>query len=165
MFELKPLTKEGVPKALEKAMRYRLLNEPESAESICRDVLACDPDHQDALVVLILALSDQLPVRIARPFQQAKALLPKIRDAYRRAYYAGVLYERRAKAHLKKGMGAADVAYDWFRRAMKSYEEAEAIRPAGNDEAILRWNTCARIINQTPGLEPAGDERFVPLLE
>ena len=38
-----------MPAALEKALRYRLLNEPVEAESICRDVLEVDPDNQAAL--------------------------------------------------------------------------------------------------------------------
>ena len=42
MFELKPLSREAIPAALEKAMRYRLLNEPGAAESICHDVLRTD---------------------------------------------------------------------------------------------------------------------------
>lgn len=29
---------------------------------------------------------------------------------------------------------------------MDHYEKAESIRPAGNDDALLRWNACARII-------------------
>jgi hypothetical protein len=35
-----------------------------------------------------------------------------------------------------------------FRQAMDCFEKAEAIRPAGNDDAILRWNGCARIIQR-----------------
>jgi hypothetical protein len=29
---------------------------------------------------------------------------------------------------------------------MSWYETAEAMRPPGNDDARLRWNTCARLI-------------------
>src|SRR5579864_3525344 len=57
--ELKTLSLEAVPRALAKAERYRLLNEPGEAESICRDALDADPDNQDALVMLLLALTDQ----------------------------------------------------------------------------------------------------------
>ena len=46
MFELKPLNKDAIPAALDKAMRYRLLNEPGAAESICLDVLRIDPENQ-----------------------------------------------------------------------------------------------------------------------
>jgi len=39
MFDLKPLSKNAIPAALAKAERYRLLNEPMQAASICEDVL------------------------------------------------------------------------------------------------------------------------------
>jgi hypothetical protein len=29
---------------------------------------------------------------------------------------------------------------------MSWFEKAEALRPARNDDALLHWNTCARII-------------------
>jgi len=50
MAELKRLHKDAIPAALEKAERYRLLNEPGEAESICLDILAVDPDNQRALI-------------------------------------------------------------------------------------------------------------------
>ena len=59
MFELKRLSEEAIPAALEKALRYRLLNEPAEAESICHDVLRIDPENQEALVLLLLALTDR----------------------------------------------------------------------------------------------------------
>ena len=59
MFDLKPLNPDAIPKALQKAERYRLLNEPEEAESICLDILAIEPDNQQALVMLLLAQTDQ----------------------------------------------------------------------------------------------------------
>ena len=58
MFELKHLSAAAIPRALEKAERYRLLNEPWEAESICLDVLSVEPQNQQALVMLILALTD-----------------------------------------------------------------------------------------------------------
>ena len=61
MFELKPISHESVAGALAKAERYRLLNEPGEAESICRDILEIEPGNQQALISLILALTDQIP--------------------------------------------------------------------------------------------------------
>lgn len=166
MFEIKPLAAEAIPSALEKAVRYRLLGEPEAAESICRDVLRRDPDRQDALVTLVLALSDQLKGKVAGPFERARELLPRLEDEYQRAYYTGILYERRAMAHLRgAGMGSAEMAYDWFRQAMEAYERAETLAAPDNPDAVLRWNTCARIINRTSSLEPQPEDRFIPLLE
>ena len=57
MFELKPIHQDAIPQALEKAHFYRLLNEPGAAESICLDILEIDPDNQQALVTLLVALT------------------------------------------------------------------------------------------------------------
>jgi len=166
MFELKPLSREAVPAALEKAYRYRLLNEPLEAESICRDILEVDPDNQEATVTLLLALSDQLEERQNPCFEQAREILSRIQDEYSRTYHHGILCERRAKAHHQRGgHHAGHMAYDWFRQAMDHFEKAAGIRPAGNDDAILRWNTCARILMTTPGLAPEPEEAFRTWLE
>ncbi len=147
MFDLKPLSAEAIPAALEKAMRYRLLNEPGEAESICHDVLCIDPENQQALVILLLALTDRFGKGYAVGVVQAREILPQLRDAYERTYYAGIICERRAKARLQMGSpGSGHEAYHFLREAMNWYEKAEAIRPPGNDDALLRWNACARII-------------------
>src|SRR5881628_2858648 len=98
MFSLKPLSKDAIPAALEKAMRYRLLNEPTEAESICQDVLSVAPDHQQALTTLLLAITDRFDRGYAAGAAQAEAILTKLREPYDRAYYAGIIAERRAKA-------------------------------------------------------------------
>jgi hypothetical protein len=156
MFELKRITREAIPAALDKAERYRLLNEPEEAESICLDILAVDPDNQAALVMLLLALTDQFRGGRAECFTEARAVLPRLGGEYERLYYAGIIWERRATARLDQGgAGGAHVAAPWMRKAMDYYQQAEAIRPAGNDDAILRWNTCARLcLRHRLGAEP-----------
>ena len=147
MFELKPLSRDGVPAALEKAMRYRLLNEPGEAESICHDVLRIDSENQEALVILLLAITDRFGKGYAMGALQAQELLPRIRDPYERAYYGGIIFERRAKALLAQGgPGCGYEAYGYLREAMTCFEKAEAIRPPGNDDPLLRWNACARNI-------------------
>lgn len=81
----------------------------------------------------------------------------KLKDEYQRAYYTGIVYERRAKATLAKG---GLQAYELFVQAMEWFERAESMSSAGNEEAILRWNGCARIINQNklqPHVMSAGD--------
>ena len=75
MFELKPLSREAVPAALEKAMRYRLLNEPGEAESICHDVLHVDPGNQQAIVTLLLALTDRFGKSYAIGVTQTQEVL------------------------------------------------------------------------------------------
>ncbi len=166
MFELKRLSPQAVPAALEKAHRYRLLNEPSDAESICRDVLAVEPDNQEALVALTLSLSDQLEERMAAAYDQARATLALLQDEYKRRYYAGILCERRAKAQMKRGgPRSGHTVHDWFRQAMDHYEGAAAIRPPANDDALLRWNACARVLDGHPELAPETEEAFRPWLE
>ncbi|HUL75615.1 MAG TPA: hypothetical protein VLT86_21050 [Vicinamibacterales bacterium] len=155
---LKPLSKDAIPGALAKAERYRLLNEPGQAESICLDVLAVDPDHQPARVMLILALTDQFGEHPAAALQRARDILPHLHDAYERAYYAGLICERRARAQLAKGgHGSSQAAHEWLKDALQHYAEAETRRPSGNDDAILRWNACVRLLEQHPGAASADD--------
>ncbi|HEX6126882.1 MAG TPA: hypothetical protein VFZ23_16025 [Pyrinomonadaceae bacterium] len=145
MFELKPLHHEAVGSALEKANRYRLLNEPAAAESIYLDILAIEPNNQEAIVGVVLAMSDRLSKDYAVGEGRIQDFLTRIEGEYERTYYTGIVYERRAKAMLEKG---GIHAYELFEQAMEWFEKAEAIRPAGNDDPILRWNGCARIIRQ-----------------
>ncbi|CAN5265142.1 hypothetical protein BH20ACI2_BH20ACI2_27850 [soil metagenome] len=150
MFQLKPLSPEAVPAALEKANRYRLLNEPGAAESIYLDILAIEPENQEALINIVLAMSDRLAKDYAIGDSRITEYLNRIGGNYERAYYSGIMYERRAKAVLAKG-GVG--AYELFTQAMDCFETAEGMRPSGNDDAILRWNGCARIIRRN-NLEP-----------
>jgi hypothetical protein len=162
-YDLKRISREGIPAALQKAERYRIISDPSSAESICLDVLEVDPQSQEALVTLILAITDQFGEGPAEGVRRIKELLPRLGDEYRRSYYAGIVAERCAKAHLRRGaMGSGELAYHWFREAMDWYEKAEARRPAGNDEAILRWNTCARILMRDESLRPRVEDSVAP---
>jgi hypothetical protein len=164
-YRLKPLHRDAIPAALEKVERYRLLNEPMAAESICLDVLAVDPDNQQALVALLLARTDQFDRRGA-PLEQAQEILLRLKDEYARVYYEGILCERYAKAELSRDApGSGFSAHEWFQRALACYERAEAIRPPGNDSAILRWNTCVRILMRHPHVKPRPVDRFEPMLE
>ena len=163
MFELKALSKEGVDAALEKAMRYRLLNEPWEAGSICRDILQADPENQDARIVLLLSLTDLLRTGDAKALNWAREVVVGLSGEYERAYYSGIICERRAKAILARGSpGSGPVTYDWLRQAMEWYEKAEDLRPSGYDDAVLRWNTCARMIMEDESLRPEED-RSVPV--
>ncbi|MGA8179120.1 MAG: hypothetical protein WB792_03625 [Desulfobacterales bacterium] len=153
--KLKSLSKQAIPAALDKARQYRLLKEPLEAESICLDILEAEPDNQQALTIMLLALTDQFETKLNPAFSDAKELLNRVCDGYCKSYYAGIIYERRAKAHLTRGGPGSDaLAYHWFREAMEAYEEALKSRPAGNEEAILRFNTCARILMKHSELKP-----------
>jgi hypothetical protein len=164
VFEPKRLSPEAIPRALEKAERYRLLNEPAQAESICQDILALEPDNQAALVMWLLALTDQFEHGLA--VKEAREILPRLADPYERAYYEGLVCERQAKARLEHGgPGSGFAAYEWLRDAMGWYEKAEELRPPGNDDAMLRWNTCARMLDRNPHLAPSPRESLEPELE
>ena len=165
MFDLKPLSPSAVPAALAKAERYRLLNEPTQAASICEDVLRVDPDNAAARVALILALSDELDgPEPGAALARARTLVAELPGEYERAYYSGILLERRALAQVAQGAaGSGFLAYDGLREAMDWFEKAEALRPPDNDDAILRWNTCARVLMQNPHLRPRAEERDLPI--
>ena len=164
-FELKKLHRDALPGALKKAEHYRLLNEPLQAESICRDILEVEPDNKQALITLVLALTDQFSHDVIARAEEAKHFLARLPDEYDRNYYTGLVCERRATAYLERGShGSRQLAYDWFRQAMSWFEKAERTRPAGNDDSLLRWNTCARLIMKQR-LEPADEPGYEPALE
>jgi hypothetical protein len=157
--ELKRLHPEAVPAALEKARHYRLLNEPMEAESICLDVLEVDPGNEKALVLLVLAATDRFDDGqevLARALPQARAALGRLRSDYDRAYFGGIVLERQAKARLKLGgMGTGEVAHELLQQAMASFESAAALAEAGNDDALLRYNTCVRLLASRPDVKAA----------
>jgi hypothetical protein len=103
MHRLKRISEHAVPRALDKAERYRLLNEPAESESICLDVLEVDPGNERALVTLILALSDQFPGKLITSYPRARELVERLPTEYARAYYGALLCERRARAHRGRG--------------------------------------------------------------
>jgi len=163
-FELKMLSAEALPRALEKYERYRLLNAPGEAESMCLDVLAVDTDNQEALVTLLLALTEQFGDGRAT-VSEAHRVIDRIHDPYAKAYYTGIVHERRAKAQLRHNTpGAGARAYGSLREAMGWFERAESLRQPGNDDAVLRWNACARLLMGDHHLVPPIDERAEPRL-
>jgi hypothetical protein len=149
-FKLKKLSSEGVVAAIAKAEKYRLLNDPTMAESICHDILAIDPENEETKVILLLSLTDQFGMnRASQATKKAKDLVEGFKDEFLRIYYTGLINERLGTATLNSSaMGKEHNAYEWYIDAMALYEEAEALQPLGDNDAILRWNTCARIIMQ-----------------
>src|SRR5687767_5303717 len=165
-FQLKPLTHAGIAGAIDKAKQYRLLSEPGTAESICRDILLVEPGHKEGLVLLVLTLTDMFTRGIAGRYEEAWQLAQSLPDPYERAYFTGIVYERRAKAHLRSNAPHGGlIAYDWLRRAMLAFEEAERLRPPGDDQAILRWNGCVRLLRAHSELRPAVKDTGVPPLQ
>jgi hypothetical protein len=164
MENFKSISREAIPVALEKAERYRLLNEPAEAESICLDVLAVDAENQQALVMLLLALTDQFRSGPEDCFSQARSILSRLHGEYEQLYYRGIIFERRGHAvAVQAGPGSSTAAYHWLRQAMNCYDEAERLRPPGNDDAILRWNSCIRLCEHFH-LHPEPEELGEPVL-
>lgn len=156
-FELKSISVQSIPEALAKVERYRLLNEPALAESICLDILSVVPDHQQALISLLLARTDQFDLQV--PAKSAQDVLSRIHGDYEQAYYAGIIWERVGHARIRLGgRGDGASAYHALREAMTHYEQAMNFASPGNDDAILRWNTCARVIMQSPEVRPLPEE-------
>ena len=149
MPKLKSISPAAVPAALEKALRYRLLNEPLEAESICLDILRVDPDNEQAIVTLLLARTDLFNDEYTAALERAKAVLPRFQNAYDRTYYEGVVYERWAKAQSARKV-PGHVVQGWYLHAMHCFERAESLAPPENPDAILRWNTCARLLESHP---------------
>src|SRR5262249_57902294 len=108
-YAIKRIHPAGMEAGLGKAARYRERNQPAEAESICRDVLAVDPDQPLALRILGLALSDQFGPSTGTRFAEAQQVFARLRDPYERAFYGGLPYERHAKAPLPARIPVASV--------------------------------------------------------
>ncbi|MHC4428668.1 MAG: hypothetical protein ACYS0D_08700 [Planctomycetota bacterium] len=156
--DLKSISRAAIPRALAKAEKYRLLNQPRNAESICRDVLEADPDNKDALIKLLLTLTDQFGKNLGVTVNRAQEVVPRIADAYGRDYYSGVICERWAQCLHEQGAPGYAV-YDWLRQALDHYEQAGAARPPDNDEALLRWNAVVRILQRNESIRPKSQDQ------
>ena len=154
--KLKSISQAGIGAAIAKAERYRYLNEPEEAESICRDILAVDPAHQLAQRILGLAITDQFTGGTKDRLNEAAGIFSNLEEPYAQSYYTGILHERHAKAQMRAGRPPQAVAAE-LEEAMRKFERAEQLRPAGNDEAILRWNRCLRLLESIPQPQPADE--------
>jgi tetratricopeptide (TPR) repeat protein len=149
--QFKTISRNAVEEALSKVQHYRYLNQAEEAESICRDILAVDPENQMAWRQLGLAITDQFTGAASDRHREAEECFEKLTSEYERWYYLGILYERRAKAQIRAGQLAHSLITS-FQNALHCFEEAEKVRPQGNDDALLRWNRCLRLMKGLPEL-------------
>lgn len=164
-FVLKKLERSAVESAMSKAEHYRLLNQPRLAESICLDVLEVDPGNQKASIVLLLSLTDQFGTSTPMVVNRAQDIAAKLSDEYNRLYYTGIIHERQGNVALSSGVHGSDYdAYEWYLEAMEFFEKAHALQPAGNNDPILRWNTCVRTIQQF-NLQARPADSHHPILE
>ena len=142
---LKTISLDGVAAANAKAERYRFLNQPHEAESICLDVLAADPENQLALRNLGMAITDQFTGKPSDRYAEAERVLERLQDPYERLYYSGIMHERRAKTQLHAGQ-MPHALLVIFEQALHSFEQAQTVSPPANDDAILHWNSCVRVL-------------------
>lgn len=158
MFEIKKISKDSIPSAMSRAEHYRLLNEPRQAESICRDILSVDPGHQDAILNLILSLTDQFGINANVSNSETKELCTRLDSEYKQNYYRGLVEERLGRAALRRATPRVKhIAYELYVKAMNYYELAEKCHPEDNEESVLRWNACVRAIQEFK-LEPSPNE-------
>lgn len=143
--KLKPISIAGIAEAISKTEVYRYLNEPGEAESICKDILAIEPANQAALRLLGLAITDQFTGEMSDRYAEAELVFRGLTSEYERVYHLGILQERKGKAQLHAGRPPHTVL-PIFEEAMRLFAEAEKNRPADNDDAILRWNRCVRLL-------------------
>ena len=106
-------------------------------------------------MTLLLALTDQFHAGSTTAVKGAEEVLATVEAGYPRVYYGGIVRERWGLALLKAGDPGRQ-AYAWLDDAMRCYEQAEKLATGGNDDAILRWNSCARIIERE-GLRAAAE--------
>jgi tetratricopeptide (TPR) repeat protein len=151
-YSLKRLSRANLEAAITKASHYRDLNQPEEAESICRDVLDVDPQNQPAWKILGLAITDRFTTGQVGLLEEAVEAFERLADAYERVYHVGVAWERAAKAHLERN--EAHSAVTSFEHALRLFEQAEGMRPDSPDP-ILRWNRCVRLLSNHPSLRAA----------
>jgi len=154
--KLKTISKSGIAEAVAKAELYRYLNEPEEAESICRDILAADPHHMLGTRMLGLAITDQFIGEGDDRYEEARRIFQSLADPYERFYYTGLLHERRAKTQLRAGR-SPHTLMPLLEEALRCFAEAEKVHPPGNDDAILRWNRCVRLLQSRPDFEWEAD--------
>jgi hypothetical protein len=151
--QLMLISREAIPGALAKAERYRFLNQPWQAESICRDVLSIESNNEVALILLILCLTDQFDKGISAG--EAMRIVERLPDEYQRTYYSGIIHERQAIAMFGQDCGyrSRRRGYTLFQNAMELYRQAQATRPSDNDDSVLRWNACVRFLERNWGLQ------------
>jgi len=129
-------------------------------------VLTVAPGDREATITLLLSLTDQFTSPRGSRVREATKLVETLEDEYDRIYYAGMVCERRGLASLTKaGPGSGPIAYDWLRRAMDHYQNADEVGPDGNEEALLRWNTCVRVIMREAQIRPLPDDPSPTMLE
>ena len=150
---LKRLKDKNLGTAITLAKHYRDLNQPEEAESICRDVLEVAPENVDAWRTLGLAMTDRFASQWMCLFEDACTAFKKLPDDYERAYYVGIAWERYAKAQAEAGR--AQNAIHAFEEAIGYFDEASKHAAKDDPAPILHFNRCVRALTSSPELAAA----------
>ncbi len=154
--ELKKISDKYIPEALKKAEKYRMLNHPKTSESICRDILEVSPGNQDAISLLIVAITGQFSNPAKYPdtkLKHAQEWVKEIKDEYHKLYFSGLILERWAKAKVQDLPGGD--LYEYFREAIEFYEKAIPLAPEGDESAVLHYNFSLRFIDRHPHIRPS----------
>lgn len=155
MHEFKKISSEFIDEALAKADKYRMLNHPKTSESICRDVLDIDPGNQNAITLLIIAITGQFSNSQKYPgtrLKDAQVWIKELADEYKKEYFAGLVLERWAKSKVRDLPGAD--LYEFFEEAMVHYDRAEKLAPHGDESAKLHYNFCIRFMDRHTHIRP-----------
>ena len=148
---LKSLSPKAIPGALGLASDSRQGGQSQTCESICLDVLQAEPGNQEALRLLVLSHADRFDAESTEHEMAARDAQSRLTGEYDRAFYDAYILHRSAQVAIASGSpSSARVVYALLARAMASYEDAERSRPEGNDDAILLWNACQRLMQATP---------------
>jgi tetratricopeptide (TPR) repeat protein len=128
-YELKKLADKNLGAAITLAKHYRDLNQPDEAESICRDVLEVAPDDVDALRTLGLTLTDRFPTAWMSLFEEACSTFKKLPSEY--------------------------TARPACEEAIVKFEEASALAAKDDPAPILHYNRCVRALTTNPEIARA----------
>ncbi len=149
-WELKALKARNLTAAVTLAKRYRDLNQPDEAESICRDILAVAPDNDEARRTLGLALTDRFPAAYVTLFDEACTTFDKLRSEYDRVYYTGIAWERYAKAQLEAGR--VENAIHAFEEAIRRFDRSDKLGSPDDPDSVLHYNRCVRALTTHPDI-------------
>ena len=146
--EYHKIDKDSIEDVLERAKQYRSLLQPDMAISICLDIFAVDEKNQEALIIYILALTDQLSQSESKVHhKKITDSIQKLDSKFLQHYYSGIFLERQARSLLKHSMSRS-FAYDAFIEAISEFEIAEKMAPPHCADPVLRYNSCVRTIKK-----------------
>ena len=147
-YRVKRISTAGIAEAIAKAELYRSLSEPEEAESICRDILTIEPQHQ--LALRLLGLPDRSVHRSwVRSYREAEEIFQQLNDRMNGTTTLGSRTSDARKRSSKPGNCLLTVQ---ALRTGSYLSQRLRNSPAENDDAILRWNRCVRLL-QDPAYE------------